>query len=40
LDNSLDEKVFKWHGPEASLDVEPVSMGERDEQKDAEQEKT
>ena len=40
LDNSLDEKVFKWHGPETPLDVEPVSRGDRDKQKESEQEKT
>jgi len=29
LDNSLDDKVFKWCGPEVPLDREPVSAGDR-----------
>ena len=33
LDNSLDDKVFKWNGPEASLDAEPKSAEEREELK-------
>lgn len=29
LDNQLDELVFKWNGPEVSLDTPPVSVEER-----------
>jgi hypothetical protein len=30
LDASLDEKVFKWNGPETPLDTPPVSSKERE----------
>ncbi|MFA6134585.1 MAG: hypothetical protein WC869_11280 [Phycisphaerae bacterium] len=33
LDNSLDEKVFKWNGPEAILDAPPTSLAERERKK-------
>lgn len=33
LDGSLDEKVFKWNGPETTLDVQPKSVDQRDSQK-------
>jgi rRNA processing protein Gar1 len=33
LDNSLDDKVFKWNGPEVPLDDEPVSYEEREKRK-------
>jgi hypothetical protein len=29
LDSSLDDKVFKWNGPETPLDAPPVSVEER-----------
>ena len=34
LDNSMDCKVFKWNGPEASLDAEPISVEQRKEKKE------
>jgi len=33
LDASFDEKVFKWCGPEGSLDVPPTSVEEREKKK-------
>ena len=33
LDNSLDEKVFKWNGPETPLDTPPISVEEREKKK-------
>jgi hypothetical protein len=33
LDTSLDDKVFKWNGPEATLDAEPKSVKERELEK-------
>ena len=33
LDDSLDEKVFKWNGPEVGLDVPPKSHEEREREK-------
>lgn len=38
LDSSLDEKVFKWNGPEVGLDVSPKSYAARQKEKE-EQEK-
>jgi hypothetical protein len=35
LDNSLDDKVFKWNGPETPLDANPKSVEERSAEKDA-----
>lgn len=32
MDNTLDDKVFKWNGPESPLDKEPVSSDERQKQ--------
>lgn len=29
LDSSMDEKVFKWNGPEIPLDADPISVEER-----------
>lgn len=40
LDNSLDDKVFKWNGPETSLDTEPKSVEEREKVKGQEEEET
>jgi len=34
LDNSLDDKVFKWSGPETPLDAEPKSPKERAKEKE------
>lgn len=33
LDDSLDDKVFKWNGPEVPLDVAPVPHEDREERK-------
>ncbi len=35
LDNSLDDKVFKWNGPESTLDAEPKSLEKRKQEKAA-----
>ena len=35
LDSSLDEKVFKWNGPEVPLDEPPKSVNQREEDKEA-----
>ncbi len=41
LDSSLDDKVFKWNGPEVPLDAEPKSVGERArENSDKQEQKT
>lgn len=29
LDNSVDDKVFKWNGPESTLDAEPIPLDQR-----------
>lgn len=29
LDSSLDDKVFKWNGPESPLDAEPIATDQR-----------
>ena len=34
LDNSLDDKVFKWNGPETPLDADPTSIEQREAEKD------
>ena len=39
LDGSLDDKVFKWNGPEIPLDTPPMSVEER-EQRRKEKEQT
>ncbi|MFC1782333.1 hypothetical protein ACFL02_01955 [Planctomycetota bacterium] len=39
LDNSLDDKVFKWNGPETPLDAEPKSVDQRLEEKQEENSK-
>ena len=39
LDNSFDDKVFKWNGPEAPLDAEPKSAEEPKEEKKQSEEK-
>lgn len=33
LDGSLDDKVFKWNGPETLLDTPPVSFEEREKRR-------
>ena len=38
LDGSLDDKVFKWNGPESPLDAEPKSVEQRKQPKEAPQE--
>jgi hypothetical protein len=40
LDNSLDDKVFKWNGPETPLDAKPKSVEQREQEKEARGEKT
>jgi len=37
LDNSLDDGVFKWSGPESSLDKPPHPIAEEQKDKGAEQ---
>ena len=34
LDDSYDDKVFKWNGPEVSLDAAPISYEEREKSKE------
>ena len=38
LDNSLDDKVFKWAGPEMPLDAEPKTAEQREKEKKAKSE--
>lgn len=40
LDDSLDDKVFKWNGPEVPLDAAPVSYEDREKRKKNNDEKT
>ena len=35
LDGTLDDKVFKWNGPEVALDVPPKSVDERKRENEA-----